>query len=295
MDVLVWILQVGQAAQWVALTLVVVAAIGLIAAGAWRREPRLVLLGAVVGLLPIRGPMLVNRARADARADRRTAIAALPRVPFPAAYPRQMVVKGQLLSRDVARLMILTDLDEVIVDDGGDRQWFSRPDHSPSCRAAATAIAAAEVPGSRSADRAEWARQRRAAAIARPVYAGCLPSGTTPFPIAKERLLVRLDGKVTHRAQDRGPAPQAIQIDLVGPKRETLVYYDEMPILPMTSSSTRLITSPPRYPCQGFQDTQVIANVLDAAKNRPQSAAVMTRDGQYMPNGGCVLSAPAAG
>lgn len=278
---------------------------GLVFRGVRQKNSRLVVLGIAIGLTPILIPAAINRSRDSAREGRRAAVAAMPREVLASAYPHQMLFRGDLAWVDVARLMILTDLDQLLVENGNGTVSYSRPDHSLRCRAATLAAGrsddalVARSPHAHenmsqseqwNADRLELLAQMRRRAAARQIFKHCGPADRRASRLSATYLLVRTDATVTRRARDRRAIPQAIQIDLIENGREHLIHYDEMPVADARFSTLALPLDSPRYPCPaGFDDAQIIANVLDAAREPGNTDALMAREGARYT---CVLSRP---
>lgn len=250
MEIITQFLNVAQVLVWITVAAICIAGVVLAGIGLWRGDRRFVLMGALVGLAPLWVPALGNLFLATDRTSRRAEVAAMPREPLPAGYPRQLVVMGDLWRADVEMLMATTDLDQVVVADGGRPVWYTR------------AVANGCLPGGR---RSGWCRSRTGPSFAR----------VRPY------LLVRLDRQVTRRAHDRNPAPEAVQIDLID-AREHLILYEEMPVTKAPFSTTKLLPQAPRYPCSNFDTAQVIRNVLDSARQPSAASHLMrrTRAGQ---------------
>ncbi len=295
MNFLVSLLKIGTYLQWIAMGTIIAVGAGIVLRGLQLRNRVLAGLGLAVGLSPVLVPMALNRSSESGREERRAAVAAIPREALAGAYPRQMVFRGELAWPDVARLMVLTDLDQVLVQNSNGTIWYSRPDHSDRCRTAARAAGRSGDPLephlrqtqgrlSRSerwkAERIDLIAQMDNRLIAGQILKRCGPTERHAFKLSATYLLARTDGSVTHRAQDRRAIPQAIQIDLIESGREHLVYYDEMPVADAKFSALSLPLDSPKYSCSaGFDDAQVIANVLDAAREPSRNDALMARGG----------------
>lgn len=199
--------------------------------------------------------------------------------------------------------MVLTDVDQVMVEDGNGKSWYSQVNHSARCRAAARAASlgddafvlhASQQRGDMSqsdqwkADRLDLIAQIKQRKTAGSLLAACGPADHRPFQVSSRYFLARADQAVTRRARDRRAAPQAIQLDLIDNGREHLIHYDEMPVTDAQFSTFALPLAHSKYSCAGgFDNAQVIANVLDAARAPSRAEAIMMRGGR---RDLCVLS-----
>jgi hypothetical protein len=273
------ITQFLEAMQFLKLAVVTAAIAGglaLLAVAAWRRNLRLAILGAVIGGAPVALPALSNAWGEATVSDRGEQVRAMPRAALPATPPRQLEIRGDMFAHDVARLMILGYFDEVVVDTGYGRTWFPAADRSDACREAVAVRARTELvfwPGMRrpGADESKSAFEK---------IKSCAPASGRGFALKPDRLVLRLDGAVTLREDDRRAAPEAFQLSLARGGTEALVHYDEMPVLDGQSSVTGLIAEGQDYPCYGFDDVQLVANILDAAQDPMRRQAIMERPGK---------------
>jgi hypothetical protein len=271
MEIITDFLILMQKLQWVMVGLLLVAGLAAAGIGMVRRRLWMVALGALIGGGQFLLPALGNASLAASIEARRAVVRDMPRVHLPVTYPRQMILFGDRMRRsDVERLMVMTDIDEVIIIDY-DRKYFSRVDHSVPCREAITALEHLQALGLSSA--LSEAEIRRHIATER----GCLPSSDAAFPLRPNRIEVRFDGRVTRDARGRGVAPRAIQIDLVDNGRSSLVHYDEMPIIASPNSATNLLPDGYAYPCFGFDHGQIIRNILDSALHPTDASRLMQR------------------
>lgn len=276
MEVITQFLEAMQFLKLAVVTVAIAGGLALLAVGASRRNLRLAILGAVIGGAPIALPALSN-AWGEATGSHRTEqVRAMPRTALPADRPRQLEIRGDMFAHDVARLMILGYFDEVVIDSGYGKTWFPSADRSGDCRDAVAVRLQTELvfwPGLRRPGTDEWKN-------AFEKMKSCAPVSAQAFALKPDRLVLRLDGAVTLREDDRRAAPDAFQLSLAQDGTEKLIHYDEMPVLDGQSSVTGLLAEDQDYPCDGFDDVQLVANILDAAQDPRRRQAIMERPGK---------------
>lgn len=303
MEFLKTILEIATYLQWIAVAMFILGGIGLALHGLQKSNSRIVVLGMAIGFSPFLVPAAINTVQKLQRQARRAAVAAMPREALPADYPRQLLFRGDIDRQDVARLMVLTDLDQIMVENSSGRLWYSGADHSERCRSAvgvarhrdSSSVSPASRPRGKLFYPAQWEADRREInaqieqlKATNKIRVACGPHDFRPFGFSSTYLVARADQAVTRRAQDRRAAPEAIQIDLVKGGRVHLIHYDEMPVTDAQFSTFMLPLIHPKFSCAGgFDDAQVIINVLDVARDRARVDAIIRREGR---NDLCVVS-----
>ncbi len=275
MDIITDFLVLMQKLQWISVALLLGLGLATLIVGVARRNVAIVLLGLFVGAGQFVFPILGNASLESSIEQRRASVSAMPRVRLPARYPAQIVVfgdgssgNGALSVDEIGRLMIMTDIEEVLLISSQQRLYMSRPDNSRECRAAVIEQEKLRALGLLSND--DFARLHA-------IESRCRPTSRAAFTLRPSRLQVRMDRGVTRDARGRNPAPRAIQIEWVDNGRKRLVHYDEMPNIPYPDSATSLLPEGYVYPCDAFDHPQIIRNILDGAAQPAIAADLMRR------------------
>ncbi|WP_147276278.1 hypothetical protein [Sphingomonas aracearum] len=195
--------------------------------------------------------------RADhALAERRAQLQALPKVRLPAAYPRHLVIAGDLSPDPPEWFLAASYVDTLdLADDrsehGGFRRWVPAGD-AAACRAAALARS-----------------DPRGAATPVDVPARALP-------------------KLSDCAREAGDANNGGDAVILRLGDRTTLFDRETA---RRTGAPRLLPEARAYPCVAFATLQIVANHLDAARRPAQAAELMrrgsTRRGRYDP---CIRS-----
>jgi hypothetical protein len=284
-EIITKFLETMQVLQWVALAMAIAIGGTLITVGIWRKSYGFIAAGAVIATFQFVVPAFINLRQDGAVAQRRDVVATFKRFALRADYPRQIEVRGDVFDHDIAKLMILGYFDQAIVIDTGQSKWFGTVDRSLACRTAVAVHTRARLAMTLNLPWVPSEESKEAFAKIK----SCAPVSDKPFPRDPNFILVRLDSAATLRANDRRPAPDAVQIDLVAEGTERLAFYDEMTVPEYQRSATRLLTDGPDYPCYGFDNVQILANVLDAARHPEAARTIMERPGDPTM---CVQAAP---
>ena len=277
MEFITKFLEAMQALKLILLALSLIVGGILLVVSFYRRDLRLASLGIVVGSAQFILPMLGNVLHGHTATQRKAEVQAFNHARLPQNYPRQLVLHGDLQGGGVAVLMILGYFDQVAILDKPPftSSWYPRADRSEKCRNAVAVIQRNDVSGWITTNSSDSDRVK-----ANKVISGCVPQSKEIFAINPAHVVVRVDRDVTMRANDRRDAPDAIQMDLYDKGRERLVWYDEMPVLQPSNSAFDLIGDSGKYPCYGFDDTQIIENIIDSARFTDKAKSMMGRPGR---------------
>ena len=279
MDIITEFLAAMQTLMLAQVVLLLAAGLGLALFGLVKRNYWLVALGCVLAFGQFVLPWLSNRAQSSGIEARRDYVRRLPTVPLPADYPRRLIIEGDIVPNPPAWFVAAGYVDAV--DISGQR--FVAAPGIDGCREAAMAVLDPDTPAS---------RQRREG-NPRGKLRQCVSAG--PPQQDGDAIILRIGNRTTlfdrENARRHG-APVAIQFSIRRGGRESLVHYDEMPILPRPSSATQLLPEGYDYPCPGFATLQIVANFLDAARDPARATTLRQRGAarrsQYDP---CIASA----
>lgn len=250
---------VAMSALNVAIKLTLIAGgIGLALYGTARRRSLLVALGVAVVVSPFAGPLLANMLVDRAVANRRAEVARFERHRLPPDYPRTLVADGHLGANIIRNLLAEGYFDVIERDDYGVER-FTFASERPGCAA-------------------ERQPPRRRGSGKRSLPKDCLHVVRGGPPLASDRIVLRLGPRAQRKARGRThAAPRAVEIEMLRGGRESLIVYEEMPVIARGPEAFAIIGSTDDYPCHDFDIEQILRNAIDAARDPANAEALMLR------------------
>jgi hypothetical protein len=280
-EIITWFLEAVQVLLLAKVAMLLVAGLGLALTGFLKRKRWLIALGLLIAFGQFAWPLIFNASYDNVIDARRDYVRNLPKAPIPADYPRRIVIIGDLTPKPPGWFIAAGYADEVDVEG----QRFVAAQGIEQCREAALALADPEGKASRTSFEGN----------PYPRVKACATEAGLAKPDA-DAVIVRIGNKTTlfdrENARRHG-APRAIQVSVRRNSQEKLAHYDEMPILGSPSSATQLLPEQYDYPCPDFAYLQIVANLLDAARQPAQAARLMQRgSARHSQYDDCIASAP---
>jgi hypothetical protein len=274
MEIVVKFLVAMQALMLAMAALYVVVGIGIAIAGLFMRKVWMVAIGLVLAFGQFVWPWVSNKTFGNQIEARRAFVQNLPKAPVPADYPRRLVLEGDIDPNPPAWFIGAGYVDEVDVANYDDERTVRgerlvAAGDAAACRKAALAIANPDGPTER----------EKYEGNPYPRIKACTRAAGPSSPNA-DAVILRVGNRTTlfdrENARRHG-APNAIQLSLRRGGKEVLLHYDEMPILASPKSATRLLPEGYEYPCKRFAYFQIVANLLDAARQPARASALLKR------------------
>lgn len=265
MEIIVQFLEAMQALLIAKVALFLTIGIGAAIVGVAMRKPWIVALGLALAFGQFAWPGLSNMGFKSEIESRRQYVKELPKTPIPKDYPPRLVLEGDISPSPAGWFIAAGYVNEV--DIGGLRLVAN--DGVPACREAALAIVNPNRPG----ERTEFAGNPYER------IKMCTRVAGQASPHA-DAIILRIGNRTKFFDREnarRHGAPRAIQISLRHDEKDVLAHYDEMPILAYPKSATQLLPEGYDYPCSKFAYLQITANLLDAAKQPPETARLLQR------------------
>jgi hypothetical protein len=270
MEVITKFLETMQALLVVKVMLFLAIGLVLALAGLFTRKFWLIGLGLLVAFGQFALPKMQNLSYEQEIEARRKLVRNLPKVPFPADYPRRLIIEGDDFDYMLGWFITAGYFDEV--DRRGMRLVAAADQRG--CRAAALAYL---DPDPAHSDDFGPSNDREARQKLLEKMRSCVTQSSVGEGGSGDATILRLDGAVKYRAIDRRPKPQAIEVSILRAGKETLSHYDEMPTLDYPKSALQLLPEGYEYSCSGFHDLQILVNLIDAAKQPGLAADLMKR------------------
>ena len=238
----------------------------LVFVGIFKKNRWLIGLGILAAFGQFVWPWFSNASYEGQISDRRNFVLAIPKTPIQPNYPRRLIVEGDASNMLPAGWFIYLGYFDEVDQDGV--RWVAAPS-AKGCRDAALNVRDPNPDKEATDERIRrFNKQKDAKLSPFQQLKACTVRGEAALPGA-DAIILRIGNntKLWDRAAARrigGPA--AIQVSVLQGGKETLAHYDEMPALRYQSSTLALLPPGYKYPCNGFDYPQIVANLLDGAR-----------------------------